>query len=243
MLDNQYMILLYTHQLCCYKSHGLIYFFTNLAIPIKRQQISLTERIFGKIHFLSFLSCFCFLFLFLLSFCFLFFLKFQLTFCFTLMMEKEGIDMPASDPFNLQSLKLSLGVETNKNSVEKVKTMHEKCIECGGKLATRKDEKGLLTIYGKDGVRYARQEETRCVEKNCRTGFYFSQRVLKGGKKNYENFRLHPQRKFLVISRKTAFDIDFLYETSLTIFHHNATFLSLSEAYNDLHNTGKLSQF
>ena len=42
------------------------------------------------------------------------------------MMEKDGIDMPASDPFDLQSLKLSLGADTNKNSVEKVKTMHEK---------------------------------------------------------------------------------------------------------------------
>ena len=117
--------------------------------------------------------------------------------------------------------------------------MAPQCYECGGKLVTRKDEKGVLTIYGKDGVRHAVQEEARCQEKNCRTSHFFSHRVLKGGAKYFESFCLHPDRKFLVVSRKTAFDIDYLYETSLSIYHHKATFQGIAEAFNDAHNIGK----
>ena len=145
--------------------------------------------------------------------------------------------MDSREVFNLESLKMALGDDTNAGT-EHIKTLHSKCYECGGKLTTRKDEKGLLTIFGKNGVRHAIQEENRCMETNCRTSHFYSHRVLKGGMKKYEDFCLHPERKLLVVSRKTAFDIDFLYEMTLSIFHHNATFLALAEAYNDSHHTG-----
>ena len=139
--------------------------------------------------------------------------------------------------FNLESLRVALGSDTNPGT-ECIKTLHSKCYECGGKLTTRKQDKGLLTIFGKDGVRHAIQEENRCLEVSCRTSHFYSHRVVKGGIKKYETFCLHPDRKFLVVSRKTAFDIDLLYEMSLSIFHHNATFLALAEEYNDAHYTG-----
>ena len=41
---------------------------------------------------------------------------------------------------------------------------------------------------------------------------------------------------YLVISNETAFSIAFLYETTLHFLHNNATFLGLSDIYNQFHN-------
>ena len=44
---------------------------------------------------------------------------------------------------------------------------------------------------------------------------------------------------FAVVSRKTAFDIDFWYSITLKIYHHNASFDSLSAEFNDYFCNGK----
>ena len=38
-----------------------------------------------------------------------------------------------------------------------------------------------------------------------------------------------------MVSSKTAFTVEWLYETTLRIFHNNSTFEGLSAEYNDFH--------
>ena len=45
--------------------------------------------------------------------------------------------------------------------------------------------------------------------------------------------------KCSVISRKTAFEIDFLFSTTLKIYHYNASFDSLSSEFNDFNCFGE----
>ena len=42
----------------------------------------------------------------------------------------------------------------------------------------------------------------------------------------------------LVVSGQTGFDIDFLYSTTLKIYHHNATFDGLSQEFDDYFSNG-----
>ena len=130
------------------------------------------------------------------------------------------------------------------------------CPECGGRVnaEVRSEDKRYMTVYGHSGVRHVLHTEHRCVEPHCRTGYYHGYRVLKGGKKMYEENCLDPQKvflgldflykmfstfSFLVVSGQTAFDIDFLFNTTLKIYHHNATFDGLSSEFNDYFSNGK----
>ena len=58
--------------------------------------------------------------------------------------------------------------------------------------------------------------------------------TVKNDKKVYDI--LSHETVYLVISNETAFSIDYLYETTLHFLHNNATFLGLSDIYNQFHN-------
>ena len=60
-----------------------------------------------------------------------------------------------------------------------------------------------------------------------------------GGVKKYEESCLDSDRKFLVVSRKTAFEIEYLFQPTLKIFRHAASFEGLSEEFNDYTCDGK----
>ena len=85
-------------------------------------------------------------------------------------------------------------------NVSKVGTeFANECPECGGRVheEVRSEEKGYMTVYGHSGVRHVLHTEHRCVEPHCRTGLYHGYRVLKGGRKIYEENCLDHQRGFL----------------------------------------------
>ena len=77
---------------------------------------------------------------------------------------------------DLTSLSEALGdVEKEFNVKEKVKydivkTSHTCCPECGGALKSecRSADKGLMTIYGRNGVKQVLHIESRCQERHCR---------------------------------------------------------------------------
>ena len=87
--------------------------------------------------------------------------------------------------------------------MEILRTTHLKCPECGGhvmEITRAARVKGHMTIYGKDGVRHGSHIESRCQDcrhfkikldiKNFeyfqRIGLFYGYRVLKGGKKVFE---------------------------------------------------------
>ena len=120
--------------------------------------------------------------------------------------------------------------------VDRALTKHStKCPDCDGRVEfeERSVDKSKMTVYGRSGVRQVLHATYRCVEKHCRTGLYHGYRIMKGGSKVFESYCLDPSQVFLVVSRKTAFDIDFLYEMTLKIYRHNATLEGLSEEFND----------
>ena len=87
--------------------------------------------------------------------------------------------------------------------MEILRTTHLKCPECGGhvmEITRAARVKGHMTIYGKDGVRHGSHMESRCqdcrhvkikldinnFEYFQRIGLFYGYRVLKGGKKVFE---------------------------------------------------------
>ena len=94
-----------------------------------------------------------------------------------------------------------------------------------------------------------------------RTGLYYGYRICRGGKKILEDSCLESEKSFLgkskyffceytlmnyvlsVVGRKTAFDLDYMFATSLKIYHHNSTFESLASEFNDFHCDGIYCQY
>ena len=74
--------------------------------------------------------------------------------------------------------------------------------------------------------------ELRCKKRTCRTAYRYGYHV-EGGlifDKPLEN-------KYLITSQSTAFEVLYLYELILMIFHGSCTFSSIAEIYNSLHYT------
>ena len=142
--------------------------------------------------------------------------------------------------FEVDSLKIAID-EIALNSGGKapeIKTNHSKCPICGGqiKLQERSREKGDLMYYSETGQNKLTHLEYRCEEKHCRTGLFYGYVIKKGGQKIYEKDCL--TNPLLVVSRKTAFSIPWLYSATLKIYHYNATFDRLAAEYNDYLNFG-----
>ena len=99
--------------------------------------------------------------------------------------------------FNLSDLNEALDCV-----LAKIRTKHEKCPLCGGKinLQERSIDKGELVLYSDTGSKRLLHLEYRCQEKHCRTGLFYGYNVSKGGKKIFESDCL--QNDFLVVSRK-----------------------------------------
>ena len=142
-------------------------------------------------------------------------------------------------------------IHHHEEAIDNVFTKHTtKCPECDGRVEFEYlSKESRMTVYGRTGVRHVLHVGYRCVEKHCRTGLYHGYRIMKGGWKVYEDDCLEPHYvflgvflnysynmlifTFLVVSRKTAFNIDFLYNMTLKIYRHNATMDGLSDEFND----------
>ena len=107
------------------------------------------------------------------------------------------------------------------------------CDECHGDLVDSKDPPSEVTIYTREGTKFAQHFHKECPNRWCRKTFFYGYSV-KNDTKVYQ--ALNSRRKYLVVSRETAFAIDFCYEITLHILHNNATFQGLSDVYNQLHN-------
>ena len=136
--------------------------------------------------------------------------------------------------FDLDCLKQALD-----DKLEQIKTKHEKCTTCGGKitLQERSLAKGELVLYGELGMKRLIHLEYRCEERHCRAGLFYGYSIGKGGMKLYDKDCL--ENPILVVSRKTAFSIPWLYSTTLKIYHFNASFDRLASEYNDYNNLGR----
>ena len=106
------------------------------------------------------------------------------------------------------------------------------CDECRGSLQVSSDPPAEITIYTRNGTKFAQHVHKECPNRWCRKRFFhgFS---IKDGKKVYESLI---GKDFLITSSETAFALDFCYEITLHCVHNNATFHGLENIYNQLHN-------
>ena len=112
----------------------------------------------------------------------------------------------------------------------------ETCDECKGDLILSQEHSAEITIYTREGTKFAQHFHKDCPNRWCRKTFFYGYSV-KNGIKVYDN--LSTKLKYLITSRETAFAIDFCYELTLHILHNNATFQGYSDVYNQLHNFKK----
>ena len=122
---------------------------------------------------------------------------------------------------------------TTWNYIEKFVTDKTRCDECNCELVYSKDDPAEITVYTRDGTKFAQHFHKECPNRWCRKTFFYGYSVKKE-KKVYET--LNSTAKYLVTSRESAFAVDFCYETTLHILHNNATFQGLADVYNHFHN-------
>ena len=106
------------------------------------------------------------------------------------------------------------------------------CDECKCSLSASAHPPAEITIYTRQGTKFARHTHKECPNRWCRKRFFYGYSI-KDGKKIYETLA---GKTFLMTSSETAFSLDLCYEMTLHCVHNNATFHGLESVYNQLHN-------
>ena len=131
---------------------------------------------------------------------------------------------------------LSLSRMSEWEYIESLKSQRTSCDECMGTLVESQDNPAELTIYTRQGVKFAQHFHKECPNRWYRKTFFHGYSV-KQGKKVYDP--LNHSRKYLITSRETAFAVDFCYELTLHILHNNASFQGYTDVFNQFHNFNK----
>ena len=104
------------------------------------------------------------------------------------------------------------------------------CAYCGGALSEyARDAK--VTVYTRAGPFEARHVERRCSNQSCRTAYRYGYHQKCGIIYDEDIFK----KKYLITSRRTAFEIIYLYEIILSVYHGQCSFSAITSIYNSLH--------
>ena len=123
--------------------------------------------------------------------------------------------------------------------LEDLITDRTNCEDCRGDLVASSDPPSEVTIYTRNGTKFAQHYHKECPNRWCRKSFYYGY-SMKNGIKVYDTDSLKC-RKYLVTSDQTALAVDFCYEVTLHILHNNATFHGLENVYNQFHNFNRFN--
>ena len=107
------------------------------------------------------------------------------------------------------------------------------CEDCHGYLELRDDRPAELTVYTREGTKFAQHFTKVCPNRWCRRRYSYGYSI-KNEEKVYD--KVSPTSVYLVSSNETAFKVDYLYEVTLHFLHSNATFQGTSDVYNQFHN-------
>ena len=107
------------------------------------------------------------------------------------------------------------------------------CDDCGVSLVPSDNPPAEITVYTRQGTKFSQHFTKVCPNRWCRKKFMHGF-AIKNDEKFYDAFS--ENTKFLVTSSETAFSVDYLYEVSLHFLHANATFMALTDVYNQFHN-------
>ena len=106
------------------------------------------------------------------------------------------------------------------------------CDECECNLIKSDNPPAEVTLYTRNGTKFAQHFSKVCPNRWCRKVFGYGYTV-KRESKVYEDLA---QYSFLLSSNDTGFAIEYLYEATLHVLHSNASFQGLANVYNQLHN-------
>ena len=122
----------------------------------------------------------------------------------------------------------------DKSDIVTLRTKWENCLYCGAKLESAHREKDTdVVIYSRSGSRMAKHKEMRCSDrKSCRKGHFYGYTVS-DGKIVYDEDCL--KNEYLLTSRQTAFQVEYLYENTLHVLFSASSFQSLANVYNAFH--------
>ena len=123
------------------------------------------------------------------------------------------------------------------SSYERLESDVTKCLVCSsGTVVEKRTEKGLLTIFGRNGPRTALHVEKRCNFRNggfsCGAGYFHGYMTFKGTK-YFDKYCL--TNKVLNVTYQTGFDIDYLVETVGRVQISSSTFEGLTKEFNRFH--------
>ena len=115
--------------------------------------------------------------------------------------------------------------------METVKTSLTSCVYCGSSLANT-GRHSLNTIYTRNGPMEVEHAEVRCTKKECRVAYRHGYHI-RNESVNYDSDAL--SKDILIVSRRTGFEVLYLYEAVMTAFHGNVSFSAICDIYNSVH--------
>ena len=107
------------------------------------------------------------------------------------------------------------------------------CDECLGNLVMSDNQPAEVTLYTRHGTKFCQHFCKVCPNRWCRKKFMYGY-TIKNSEKVYDI--LNHKTENLITSNETGFSVEYLYEATLHFLHSNATFLGLSDIYNQFHN-------
>ena len=121
-------------------------------------------------------------------------------------------------------------VEAKKKSLT-LKTHLTTCVYCNSKLIDP-NRYATTTIYTRNGPVEAQHAEMRCINRECRVGYRHGYHI-KNESVIYDIDAL--SNEILIVSRRTGFEVLYLYEAVMTAFHGNVSFSAICDIYNSVH--------
>ena len=112
-----------------------------------------------------------------------------------------------------------------------LESLSKTCLYCGASIDVT-GRSSSVVLYTRSGPIDVSQTEKRCKNRDCRVGYWYGYH-MHNGLLVYDHDAL--ANEYLMISRNTAFEILYLYEMVMTIFHGNVCFRSVCAIYNSVH--------
>ena len=132
----------------------------------------------------------------------------------------------------------TINLEAIAYSEEVLKTNKKKCVVCGvGDVVEVPNQKSDILIFGKQGIKKVKHEESRCNFRNkdvpCRAGYYYGYTTFQG-MRIYDDEAL--KNKVLVVSTQSAFEVDYLVDMVSEVELYAAGFETCAKKFNRYHN-------
>ena len=112
----------------------------------------------------------------------------------------------------------------------KLKSQVINCHYCGSNISDV-GRSATVSLYTRSGTMEAEHHESRCKNRDCRVGYRYGYHTINANMIYDDPF----DNEYILTSQNTGFQLLYLYEVVILVFHGSCSITSLCDSYNSLH--------